>query len=203
MNRLFTTDHGVLLVCWILYCAVHSLLADGKWKKGVEQRMGPAYKYYRICYSLFATLSLAGLLWYHFTFPSDPPMINGKLIYYTGILLAVTGASIMVICIHKYFFNLSGIDVFFKKSSVSPTKLEQRGLHRFTRHPLYLGTLMFSWGLFLMMPYPQHLIANVVMTVYIVVAISWEEKKLLAEFGSAYREYAEKVPRLLPWRIKN
>ena len=108
----------------------------------------------------------------------------------------------MAICIKKYFFNLSGIDVFFRKSQ-PVSKLESGGLHRYTRHPLYLGTLLFTWGLFLVMPYPQHLIANGVMTVYIVIAIGWEEKKLLQEFGNDYREYAERVPRLIPWKGKN
>ena len=202
MNPFFTPDHGVLLFCWILYCALHSVLAAGRWKQWVEQRAGTAFRYYRIGYSLFATFSLFALLWYHFTFPANPSLLNGKLIDYAGIFLTLTGAIIMSVCIHKYFFNLSGIAIFFKRTAVTTMKLEQDGLHRFTRHPLYLGTLLFSWGLFLLMPWPQHLIANVVMTGYIVVAISWEEKKLLEEFGSAYRDYAENVPRLLPWKLK-
>ena len=108
----------------------------------------------------------------------------------------------MAICIRKYFFNLSGIDVFFRKKIIPAPKLEMGGMHRFTRHPLYFGTLMFAWGFFLRWPYPQHLIANVVMTLYVVMAISWEEKKLVQEFGNAYREYAAKVPRLIPWKLK-
>ena len=200
-NPLFNPDHVLLLFCWMLYCALHSLLATGRWKRRVEQMMGEAFRYYRIAYSLFATITLAGLLWYHFSFSSNRLLLSGKLIYYIGVLLSITGAIIMAICIRKYFFNLSGIDVFFTKKSVPVSKLESGGLHRFTRHPLYLGTLLFTWGLFLLMPYMHHLIANVVMTVYIVIAISWEEKKLLQEFGNAYREYAERVSRLIPWKF--
>jgi protein-S-isoprenylcysteine O-methyltransferase Ste14 len=185
-----------------MYCVVHSALAAAGWKQWLEQNVGAAYKYYRIGYSIFATLSLAALLWYHFTFPSGRALLVGSWPDYAGGFLTVTGSIIMTVCIRKYFFNLSGIDVFFKKKDSSGSKLEQEGLHRYTRHPLYLGTLMFGWGLFFIMPYLHNLIANVVITVYVLVAISWEEKKLVAEFGNAYTAYAEKVPRLIPYKLK-
>jgi protein-S-isoprenylcysteine O-methyltransferase Ste14 len=108
----------------------------------------------------------------------------------------------MMTCIRKYFFNLSGIDVFFNRKISPAPKLEIGGLHRYTRHPLYFGTLMFSWGFFFIWTYPHHLVANVVMTLYVLMAIGWEEKKLVQEYGSAYTEYAAKVPRLIPWKLK-
>ncbi len=199
---MFTPDHGVLLLCWILYCALHSALATTSMKRWIEQQTATSYRYYRIIYSIFATVSLVALLLFHFSFPSSPEILNGKLFEYAGLLMIITGGTLMLICIRKYFFNLSGIDVFFNKKIISAPKLEMRGLHRFTRHPLYLGTLMFAWGFLLIEPYPHHLIANVVMTLYVLMAISWEEKKLIQEFGNAYREYAAKVPRLIPWKLK-
>jgi len=198
---LFTPDHGLLLLCWILYCALHSALAVSSWKHWVEQHTGPAFKYYRIIYSIFATVSLTALLWYHFSFPATQQLLHAKWFNYVGIVFGIVGGFVMAICIRKYFFNLSGIDVFYKKKISDVPKLEMNGLHKFTRHPLYLGTLLFSWGVFLIWSYPQHLIANAVLTVYVLMAIRWEEKKLVREFGNEYREYASKVPRLFPWKL--
>ena len=129
-------------------------------------------------------------------------MLAGKYFEFSGYFLMFIGGGMMAICIRKYFFNLSGVDVFFKKKISGSLTLEVNGLHRLTRHPLYLGTLLFAWGFFLAWPYPQHLIANVVMTIYVMIAIGWEEKKLVQEYGNAYKEYAEKVPRLIPWKFK-
>lgn len=77
--------------------------------------------------------------------------------------------------------------------------LEQTGLHKFMRHPLYFGTLLFAWGLFLVFPYVNNLIAVLVMTGYILIGIIFEEKKLMIEFGESYRNYRQKVPMLIPY----
>ncbi len=199
---MFTPDHGLLLLCWILYCALHSALAVTSWKQWIEKQSGTSYRYYRIVYSLFATVSLIALLWFHFNFTPGPELLKGIFFEYAGLFMTITGGVLMAICIRKYFFNLSGINVFFKKENIETPTLERGGLHRFTRHPLYFGTLLFAWGFFFIWPYPHHLIANVVMTLYVMMAISWEEKKLVQEFGNAYREYAAQVPRLIPWKLK-
>ncbi len=112
------------------------------------------------------------------------------------------GLIIMVICIKKYFYDLSGIQALQKdKPSVTPT-LQQSGLHKYMRHPLYSGTLLFVWGLFLFFPFLSNLIASVILTVYVLLGISFEEKKLFIEYGEAYRKYSKAVPKLIP-KFKN
>ena len=103
----------------------------------------------------------------------------------------------MIICIRKYFYELSGIKALENKTVEKPT-LQQKGLHKYVRHPLYFGTLLFVWGLFLLLPAVSNLIAVVTLTLYVLIGIRLEETKLFSEYGEAYRRYSKTVPMLIP-----
>jgi methanethiol S-methyltransferase len=187
----------ILLCLWVLYCALHSILAAPRVKTAAQKMMGTQYRFYRLGYSLFAAITLILLLWYQFSIPSTPLFKSSEALDTLSLLLSVPGLYIMAVCIHKYFYHLSGIQALKKEQPV--VKLQVTGLHRLVRHPLYLGTLMFIWGLFLLLPLTCHLIACVVITIYVVIGIRLEEKKLLLEYGEEYRRYAQRIPMLLPF----
>jgi protein-S-isoprenylcysteine O-methyltransferase Ste14 len=42
---------------------------------------------------------------------------------------------------------------------------------------------------------------NVLWTSWMILGMYLEERDLVAEFGVAYREYQQAVPRLIPWRF--
>lgn len=95
---------------------------------------------------------------------------------------------------------LSGVRSVFTPVPVSELKVD--GIHRFVRHPLYSGTILFVWGLFFIFPFLSNLIAVVLLTLYVFIGISFEEKKLLKEFGKRYEAYILKVPMLVPRFLK-
>lgn len=96
----------------------------------------------------------------------------------------------------KYFKLLSGVRTLYEANPSKELKLD--GIHHYVRHPLYLGTLLFIWGLVFVFPMLSNLIAVIIITGYVLIGIRLEEKKLLDEFGSAYRDYISRVPKLIP-----
>ena len=190
-------NHIILAILWIVFCILHSVMANSSFKKRLQNHMGKSYKYYRIFYTLFSFLFLVALLYFQGWMSSIILYRITNLILATGLILSFGGLTLMVFCIRKYFISLSGLrSLFYEKSSET---LMINGIHRYIRHPLYLGTFLFIWGLFLIQPYISLLIANTIITAYTLIGIRFEEDKLVEEFGDRYMQYKKKVPKLFPF----
>jgi methanethiol S-methyltransferase len=189
-------DHWILLGYWSLFSLLHHVMATEIIKSRCRSVMGTSFRYYRLLYSVIAILSLAFVLDRQFSIQSPNLGSYTWLKYLVGLPFSILGVYLMVASIRKYFFNLSGIGVFFHDNS--PGRLEFHGLNKYIRHPLYLGTLFFIWSIFIIIPLLSNLIAIAVITIYIVVGIQFEERKLVLIFGQAYESYRRKTPRLFP-----
>lgn len=189
-------NYFLLILFWIIYYAVHSILASTIVKDFFRKKIGKYFRYYRLAYSVFATITLIFLLFFQYSFYS-PLLIRSVFLKYFSILfLALPGLVIMFISIKKYFMLLSGVRSLF--IATPPSELKVNGIHRFVRHPLYLGTILFVCGLFFLFPTISNLIAVVLLIIYVLTGIVFEEKKLVKEFGKNYEEYILKVPMLIP-----
>lgn len=72
------------------------------------------------------------------------------------------------------------------------------GPYRRTRNPLYLGTILHTLGLAILMP-PSGAVLCVVMIWLLQVRLALAEEPFLeAKFGEAYKAYRTRVPRFLP-----
>ena len=189
-------SYWLLILFWIIYYAVHSVFAATSVKIFFEKLIGKYFRYYRLTYSIFVTITLIWLLYYQYSFDC-PLLIKSTVLKYISVLFMVLpGIGIMFISIKKYFLLLSGVRSIYTPTPKPELKLD--GIHLFVRHPLYSGTILFVWGLFFIFPLLNNLIAVVLLTVYVLVGISFEEKKLIKEFGKKYEEYISNVPMLIP-----
>jgi len=186
----------ILTIAWIGFCLLHSIFASPWIKKRIETKIGLNMKWYRPIYVLFAFVSFGVVLLYQFSVPLVSIFKMNSSTVITGGVIALTGLTIMIICIVKYFSRLSGLrNLFYNEPN---NKLMKDGLHRFVRHPLYSATFVFIWGLFIAMPYLSLLICNLIVTIYTLIGIRFEEAKLEKEFGESYKEYKAQVPMIIP-----
>ena len=78
-----------------------------------------------------------------------------------------------------------------------PPVLVATDIHRWVRHPLYFFSLLFIWLTPVMTI--NILAFNIGVTAYFCIGSIFEERKLVQDFGIAYREHQQTVPRLLPF----
>ena len=189
-------QHVILVMLWGGFSVLHSLLAAGWMKKRIEVLIKSTYKYYRISYSFLAVFTLGAVLWYHFSIKStmlwNAPLAE-KIIAMAGM---ITGISVMLLFTRRFFFDLSGADIFRKKQTSQ--QLITTDFYRYVRHPLYAATLFFVWSIFLWQPLLSNLISCVCISLYTVIGIRYEEKKLIQEFGESYLQYRSKTSMLIP-----
>jgi protein-S-isoprenylcysteine O-methyltransferase Ste14 len=81
------------------------------------------------------------------------------------------------------------------ESPAAAERLQVVGPYRLVRHPLYLGWLLLVGGAAHMTG--DRLTFAALTMAYLMVAIPWEERSLIAEFGAEYERYRARVR----WRV--
>jgi len=96
-------------------------------------------------------------------------------------------------------FELSGLrQTFFalRGAEVPGQSLKTPLLYKMVRHPLMLGFLLAFWAT------PEmtagHLLFAIMTTAYVLLGLQFEERDLIAQFGTTYQHYRQRVPMLLP-----
>jgi protein-S-isoprenylcysteine O-methyltransferase Ste14 len=99
---------------------------------------------------------------------------------------------------HFDLFGLRQTWLAFRGRPYTHHAFQVKGLYRLVRHPLMLGFLIAFWAA------PTLTLGRCVFaatyTIYILIALVFEERDLVALHGHAYRAYQHRVPKLLPLR---
>ncbi len=192
-------SYVLLVAFWLAYGVLHSVLANNVVKRFFEQKMGAGYRFYRLIYNGLAFVLLAAVLFYQFTLPAQSLWAFDWRIDLLGNFLKYGGLLIVMIAISGYNFKeFSGLTFSPNDSKPGSGTLKTNGMLHYVRHPIYTGTILFIWGLFLSDSLVRTLLMAACVTVYTLIGIYFEEQKLVVEFGEAYRVYRRTVPMLFP-----
>ncbi|MCU0444001.1 MAG: DUF1295 domain-containing protein [Microscillaceae bacterium] len=182
-------------IAWLGFYATHSLLATDTLKNQVTKHFPTIFKYYRLIYNLIAGITFLPLMIWQFFL--QPPLWFPAMFGISWFLQGL-GALILILALRNYDLSaFAGTDAW----RTHPPKLEplqMSGLNAWVRHPLYLGVVIILIGFFLGKPHAASFTFGTVTFIYLVIGIYLEEKKLLKLYGTAYRQYQQKVKCLIP-----
>ena len=190
-----------LVVWWMIFFAIHSLLASSYIKNYINRLKGVFKSYYRILFNLVSTILLLPIAYQYFTLPSEVVFTTTLVYQVTGSLLAIAGVYIVVDGFKNYRTDeFIGTYQIKNHHDFHPSKLSRSGWNGVVRHPLYFGGIMLVIGLFLVIPTVKLGLTAILVIIYLYVGSIWEEKKLKSEFGSAYDAYKREVSMLIPFK---
>lgn len=194
----------LLAIGWGSWCVVHSLLISRSVSGAIQKWLGKYTYYYRVLFNLVALLTLIPLM-------IATLILGGERIFvWRGVWiilqLMILGTSLWLFRDGSRHYDLGymlGIRQIQNRQHhgllVEGDQFSRLGSHGLSRHPWYLGVLLFLWS-FLPVYRESSVVAATVLTVYIVIGTILEERKLLAEFGESYRQYQREVSMLIPWK---
>ena len=122
--------------------------------------------------------------------------------FLSGVMWALFGLGWTILLVstflinHFDLFGLRQVWLYFRGEEYKPLPFRVPLFYKWVRHPLYFGFILAFWAAPVMTF--ARLFLAIGFTVYILRAIRWEEKDLLAHFGETYRRYSERVPMILP-----
>ena len=190
----------ILGVAVVGYFALHSILASPGAKDFLVQRLLPQ-RYYRLVFNALSVLLLLPLAWQFFPMKKVVVCEFMLRVPFAGWLLVAAGAGCMALAFRSY--DLPEFTGIFQLKNGRPPEhetLSTGGLHALVRHPLYFGTLLVAWGWFVISPTDAVLLLAVLTSCYTCIGATLEERKLVRQFGEAYRSYQREVPMLLPFK---
>jgi methanethiol S-methyltransferase len=182
-----------------LFALQHSVMAR-PWFKERWTKIVPV-PIERSTYVLFTSLAL-GLLFAAWQ-PLGGSIWDVQAPAFRGVLYALFAfgwAIVLASTVLINHFDLFGLrQVWLELCGVPYSRIPfaTPSLYRVVRHPLYVGWLFTFW----MTPTMTltHLLFAAGTTLYILIAIQFEERDLVREYGGLYENYRRQVPMLVPF----
>ena len=209
LGFLKSVDSGAPTRSWLASAAVdvalialfglqHSVMARARFKAWLARWLPPAAE--RSLYVLASSIALVVLftcwqpiaiaIW---NFNSGWPRTLMTVLFWAGWAMVLASTWLID---HFDLFGLRQAWLFFRGREYTPVPFEDSWVYRTVRHPLMASFLVAFWAVPTMTI--GHALFAAGMTVYILVGVALEERDLLRAFGSAYAEYRQRVPMLVP-----
>ena len=188
------------LVLITLFALQHSVMARPAFKRAWTRLVPPSIE--RSVYVLAASVAL--IILFSFWQPIDivvwavPPDMR----WLSDILWVIFLAGFTIVLISTFLINhfeLFGLEqawLNLRGRQAEPPELRQPLFYRWVAHPLYAGFFLAFWATPRMTV--GHLLLALALSIYMLVAIRYEEHDLTGVFGEDYRRYRSGVGMLVP-----
>jgi len=185
---------------WAGWCFLHSFLISdpvvGWWRR----RLGRRFAWYRLGYVLFSLLTLVPAVFFQFSVPQHLLFSwRGGFQILRILMLALAGALFWAgarAYDMKWFLGVAQVSRSSSGEVEDKPGLAMDGVLRWVRHPWYSGGILFLWAVDDITT--VGLAAKVVLSAYLVVGASLEERKLLRLHGESYEAYRQQTPMFIP-----
>jgi protein-S-isoprenylcysteine O-methyltransferase Ste14 len=189
----------LLALAWAAYGAVHSGMISETATRFLKRGLGDAFRLYRPFFKLVATALLVPVVWY------STSLRGGLVVRWDGPWLALrytlVALAVLLFLTGGRHYSL-GQFIGISQLRGSPSGglaagggIDSSGVLGVIRHPWYAGLVLLLWARDLDI---AGLVVSGVLTVYILVGTLLEERKLVHEFGDAYRSYQRRVSMFVP-----
>ncbi len=186
-------DGGLLA----LFALQHSGMARPGFKRWLTRVVPEAAE--RSTYVLLSSVALFVLFWQWRPLGGIVWQVSGEAARAAVFVVFAAGWAMVLVATflinHFDLFGLRQVWLAFRGLPYTPPGFATPGPYRLVRHPLYIGWFTVFWAAPTMTV--AHLVFAVGTTLYILAAIRWEERDLVAAHPE-YAAYRRQVPMLLP-----
>ena len=183
----------------LLFALQHSIMARPAFKRRWTRIIPSELE--RSSFVLLSSACLILMMWLWQPIGGVVWSVDDRVVQTVLTVLYLAGWGIVFISTflinHFDLFGLRQVWLYFNGKPYTPLPFRLPGFYRLVRHPLYLGFLIAFWCTPVMTV--AHLLFAILTTGYILVAIQFEERDLIAHFGEKYREYKKWAPMLIPF----
>lgn len=192
----------LVALMWTGYCSLHSYLISIRFTNRMMGLLKNFYAFYRLFYVLISVILLFPII--NITAELDNDIIITYTLPWSIVRYALILCSLLIFLkafIFDYdtlsFFGIRQILNFRGKKINNPGEgIKKSGLLGIIRHPMYFALIIFLWCQTFRL---SDIVANIVLTAYIIIGTKLEERKLVLEFGDSYIQYQKEVPMLIPF----
>jgi protein-S-isoprenylcysteine O-methyltransferase Ste14 len=183
-----------------LFGLQHSIMARPAFKRAWTRVVPPAME--RSVYVLAASIALLVLFWFWQPIQANIWQVPGNMRWLSDILWAMFWGGFGIVLVSTFLINhfeLFGLQQAWLNLSgrqAEAPELRQPLFYRWVAHPLYAGFFLAFWST----PHMTvgHLLLAAALSIYMLIAIRYEEHDLTDIFGEDYRRYRSGVGMLVP-----
>ena len=191
-----------ILLIGAAFGVLHSLLASTRVKDMAARVISGIFpRHYRLFYSFVAVVTVFAYVGAVLFFPDRALYrIQPPWLYLTLSLQLFAGVCFITALFQNSLLGFSGLASLLSKKPSHAEHLTTGGFYRYTRHPLYLFSLIMLW---LLPVVTWNILALAIgVTIYTLIGSLLEERRLAQQFGQEYISYKKRTPWLIPIHFK-